>query len=251
MAVNEAATGDPAEQRRPDAGARSRHLADGRREAETTIPVAARGRVSPDRHGGELRQRGRRGRGIRASGIDRAEVFVTTKFNVKWHGVKRCRKASRSAAALGSRLRRPAADPLAEPVLGTLRRCLARHDQAARGGQGAGDRRVELQAGAHSAGNRRDGRSAARQPGAAQPAHPSCRRARISRAARHRDRTWAPLARGKDLLEDPVLGSIAQEHSKSVAQVILRWQVQQGSYRFPKSSDPGAWPRTSTCSTSR
>ena len=51
--------------------------------------------------------------------------------------------------------------------------------------------------------------------------------------------TWAPLARGRDLLADPVLGRIAREHSKSVAQVMLRWQVQQGLIPVPKSSDPG------------
>jgi len=50
---------------------------------------------------------------------------------------------------------------------------------------------------------------------------------------------WAPLARGRDLLEDPVLEGIARERSKTVAQVILRWHVQQGFVPIPKSSNPG------------
>src|SRR6478609_250108 len=33
------------------------------------------------------------GEGIRNSGIDRAEVFVTTKFNRKWHSVEGARQA--------------------------------------------------------------------------------------------------------------------------------------------------------------
>src|SRR6188768_1874801 len=40
------------------------------------------------------------GRGIRAAGVDRGEVFVTTKFNVKWHGVKEVQEGFKERAAL-------------------------------------------------------------------------------------------------------------------------------------------------------
>ena len=46
---------------------------------------------------------------------------------------------------------------------------------------------------------------------------------------------WSPLARGA-LLEDPVLGDIAQRHSRSVAQIALRWQLQESIIVFPKAS---------------
>ncbi|MFJ3957823.1 aldo/keto reductase [Arthrobacter sp. NPDC090010] len=46
---------------------------------------------------------------------------------------------------------------------------------------------------------------------------------------------WSPLARGR-LLEDPALQRIASEHGRSVAQVALRWQIQEGSVTFPKAS---------------
>src|SRR5437763_351107 len=39
-------------------------------------------------------------------------------------------------------------------------------------------------------------------------------------------------------LEDPVIVGIAQAHSKSPAQVMLRWHLQQGRSAIPKSTKP-------------
>ena len=52
---------------------------------------------------------------------------------------------------------------------------------------------------------------------------------------------WYPLGgRGhqKELLSDPVLSQIAAKHDKSVAQVILRWNLQRGVVVIPGSSNP-------------
>ncbi len=52
---------------------------------------------------------------------------------------------------------------------------------------------------------------------------------------------WYPLGgRGhqKELLSDPVLSRIAAKHNKSVAQVILRWDLQRGIVVIPGSSNP-------------
>lgn len=52
---------------------------------------------------------------------------------------------------------------------------------------------------------------------------------------------WYPLGgRGhqKELLSDPVLSEIADRHNKSVAQVILRWDLQRGVVIIPGSSNP-------------
>lgn len=46
---------------------------------------------------------------------------------------------------------------------------------------------------------------------------------------------WAPLARGR-LQHDPVLGDIATARNISVAQVILRWHMQSGFAPLPKTS---------------
>lgn len=45
---------------------------------------------------------------------------------------------------------------------------------------------------------------------------------------------WSPLMQGQ-LLDDKVLKEIADSHNKSVAQVILRWDLQNGVVTIPKS----------------
>ncbi|MFK9090835.1 aldo/keto reductase [Bacillus salipaludis] len=45
---------------------------------------------------------------------------------------------------------------------------------------------------------------------------------------------WSPLKQGQ-LLEEPVLVDIAHKYNKSVAQVILRWDLQNGVVTIPKS----------------
>ncbi|MCF1598643.1 aldo/keto reductase [Streptomyces muensis] len=51
--------------------------------------------------------------------------------------------------------------------------------------------------------------------------------------------SWSPLGRGTDLLDDPVVGSVAEAHGVTPGQVVLRWHVQLGAVPIPKSSDPG------------
>ncbi|MYR08896.1 aldo/keto reductase [Gordonia sp. SID5947] len=45
---------------------------------------------------------------------------------------------------------------------------------------------------------------------------------------------WSPIAQG-DVLDDPVLVKIAQEKNRTTAQVTLRWHIQRGDIVFPKS----------------
>ncbi|WP_289140654.1 aldo/keto reductase [uncultured Brevibacillus sp.] len=46
---------------------------------------------------------------------------------------------------------------------------------------------------------------------------------------------WSPLMQGQ-LLDNPVLQEIAERHGKSIAQVILRWDLQHGIVTIPKST---------------
>ena len=46
--------------------------------------------------------------------------------------------------------------------------------------------------------------------------------------------SWSPLGSGRSL-KDATLGGIAKKHGKSVAQVIIRWQLQEGLIVIPKS----------------
>jgi 2,5-diketo-D-gluconate reductase A len=45
---------------------------------------------------------------------------------------------------------------------------------------------------------------------------------------------WSPIARGK-VADDPVIGAIAEQLGRTPAQVTLRWHIQRGDVVFPKS----------------
>lgn len=45
---------------------------------------------------------------------------------------------------------------------------------------------------------------------------------------------WSPIAQG-GVLDDPVIGRIAEAHGKTPSQVTLRWHVERGDIIFPKS----------------
>ena len=48
---------------------------------------------------------------------------------------------------------------------------------------------------------------------------------------------WSPIAQGK-VLDDPVITRIAESVGKTPAQVVLRWHIQRGDIVFPKSATP-------------
>jgi 2,5-diketo-D-gluconate reductase A len=45
---------------------------------------------------------------------------------------------------------------------------------------------------------------------------------------------WSPIAQGK-VLDDPTIVRVAERHGKAPAQVTLRWHIQRGDIVFPKS----------------
>lgn len=70
--------------------------------------------------------------------------------------------------------------------------------------------------------------------------HPALQQAELREYnAKHGIKTeaWSPLGRGR-FGEDPTLQAIAHNHGKTVAQVILRWHIQLGNLVIPKSSNP-------------
>jgi 2,5-diketo-D-gluconate reductase A len=48
---------------------------------------------------------------------------------------------------------------------------------------------------------------------------------------------WAPIAQG-EVLDDQVIGEIAEKAGRTPAQVVLRWHIQRGNIVFPKSVTP-------------
>ena len=49
---------------------------------------------------------------------------------------------------------------------------------------------------------------------------------------------WSPLARANELVHDPTVAQIAEAHGVSVVEAILRWHVQLGTVALPKSMSP-------------
>ena len=48
---------------------------------------------------------------------------------------------------------------------------------------------------------------------------------------------WSPIAQG-DVLDDRLIGEIAERLGRTPAQVVLRWHVQRGNVVIPKSVTP-------------
>jgi 2,5-diketo-D-gluconate reductase A len=49
---------------------------------------------------------------------------------------------------------------------------------------------------------------------------------------------WSPLGRGGELLAEPTLAAIGARYGKTPAQVVLRWHVELGVAAIPRSSHP-------------
>ena len=178
------------------------------------------------------------GEGIRASGIARSEIFVTTKFNRQWHSVDGAK------AACEASLKRLGLD-----YIDLLLVHWPNPDQ---------DRYVEafqglvrlLEAGVVRAIGTSNFKPAHLQrlfdlglvPHLNQiqmdPYHRRDDLVAIHRARGVVTESWRPLGCGNAMLADPIVTAIAETHGRTTAQILLRWQVQQGFVTCPKSSDP-------------
>jgi diketogulonate reductase-like aldo/keto reductase len=49
---------------------------------------------------------------------------------------------------------------------------------------------------------------------------------------------WSPIARGGDLLADPVITSLAEKYGKTPAQIVIAWHLHLGNVVIPKSVTP-------------
>ncbi|SEM37187.1 aldo/keto reductase [Nonomuraea pusilla] len=49
---------------------------------------------------------------------------------------------------------------------------------------------------------------------------------------------WSPLGQGRGLLDDPALAVLAEKHCRTPAQIVLRWHLQLGNVVIPKSVTP-------------
>lgn len=181
------------------------------------------------------------GQGIRDSGIDRSEIFVTTKMNKNWHSVDGARQAYEASC---ERLGLDYIDLLLihwpNPEQG-------QYVQAVEGLEAL----------------RLDGKLRAIGTSNFKPAHlqrvidetgivVDVNQIQLSpyttrESSRAFDtehgivtESWSPIGgSGEDLRSDPVIAAIATEHRKSTTQVVLRWHIQLGLVTIPKSGHSG------------
>jgi 2,5-diketo-D-gluconate reductase A len=181
------------------------------------------------------------GEAIRASGIDRSEIFITTKFNRRWHSVDGVRDAFEAS------LLRLGVDYIDLMLVHWPNPDQDRYVDAVRG----------LQAVVESGGLRALGTSNFK------PAHlqrvleetgitPEVNQIQLSPYATRREsreyheahdivtESWSPLgASAAELRNDPEVARIAAAHGRSPSQAVLRWHLQLGLVTIPRSSNPG------------
>jgi 2,5-diketo-D-gluconate reductase A len=179
------------------------------------------------------------GRGVRAGGIDRGELFVTTKFNKNWHGYDEVQGAfAASAERLGLdyidllliHWPVPAQDRYVDAWRGMIR-LLEEGKVRAIGVSNFKPAHIDRLL---------DATGVAPHVNQVQ-FNPYIVREDAVRYHREHNIvtvTWSPIGRGRELLAEPVLGNIAARLGKTPAQVVLRWHVQQGLVPIPKSSNP-------------
>jgi 2,5-diketo-D-gluconate reductase A len=183
------------------------------------------------------------GRAIQSSGIDPAELFVTTKFNRRWHGVDEVQEAwANSVERLGlDRIDlllihwpNPQHGRYADAWRGMLRlledgkvRAIGvsnftpAHVQRLLDETGVAPHVNQIQL---------------------NPRLPRTEERRFHEAHAIVTESWAPIGSGRDLLREPVIEDIARKRGKTPAQVVLAWHVQLGIVAIPRTSNPSRLP---------
>ena len=178
------------------------------------------------------------GQAIRASGLERHEVFVTTKCFNDDHGHE---KAKRALAASLERLEMDYVDlylihwpvPAHDKYVETWQAFIEMRDEGLIRSIGVSNfepahlERVIAQTGETPTINQIE-------------LHPYFQQ----RGLRHEHgqlgiitEAWSPLAQGK-VLADPAILEIAEAHAKTPGQVVIRWHLQLGNVVIPKSVTP-------------
>ncbi len=175
------------------------------------------------------------GQAVRASGLDRSEFFITTKCFNDDHGYDSATRALKTS--LGQLemehvdlylIHWPA--PSQDRYVETWRALIEAQQAGLARAIGVSNfqpahlRRIIDETGVTPAVNQIE-------------LHPYLQQAGLRRE--HADlgivtEAWSPLAQGL-VLDDPAITSIAAEHGKTAAQIVLRWHIELGNVVFPKS----------------
>lgn len=179
------------------------------------------------------------GTAVRKSGLPREEVFITTKFNKRWHSQNGVRQAlTNSLGRLGLEYVDLFLIHWPNPQQGTFADAFAGMLQLQQEGliRAAGvsnfkPRHLQVLL------------DQAMIPEVNQiqldPQRPRWDIVEFLRQNGIITECWSPLGAGDgDLLRLPAIVAAAQAHDRSPAQVVLRWEVQHGYVTIPKSANP-------------
>jgi len=180
------------------------------------------------------------GRGIRDSGVDRAELFVTSKFNRHWHSVAGVQSAYQATL---DRLGLDYLDlylvhwpnPDQDHYVDAVRGLGALLETGALRAIGTSNfKPTHLQRVLDETGIVPDVNQIQLNPYATR---------QDSRAFNEGHQivteSWSPIGAGSaELRSDPTINEIAARYGKSAAQIILRWHIQLGLVPIPRSGNP-------------
>ncbi|HEY4897712.1 MAG TPA: aldo/keto reductase [Solirubrobacteraceae bacterium] len=206
-----------------------------------TTEVVIRALESGYRHidtAAAYRNEGAVGQALRSSGLDRSEVFLTTKCFNDDHGYE---EAKRACHASLERLEMDHVDlylihwpvPAHDRYVETWRAFIELRDEGLVRAIGVSNfqpahlERIIAETGETPAINQVE-------------LHPHLQQHGLRRE--HEElgivtEAWSPLARGQ-VLDEPVIEEIAKAHSKTPGQVVIRWHLQIGNVVIPKSVTP-------------
>ena len=177
------------------------------------------------------------GRGLRAGGVERGELFITTKLSQRWHGYQEAQEAFAISC------RRLGLDYLDLFLIHWPNPSLGRFVDAWRG-------MIELL---------QQERVRAIGVSNFKPSHlqrlidetgvvPHVNQIQLNpwvtreaeREYHHQHgiatESWAPIGKGGGLLGDPVIAKVADARDRTPAQVVLRWHLQLGLIPIPKTA---------------
>jgi 2,5-diketo-D-gluconate reductase A len=176
------------------------------------------------------------GEGIRRSGVQREEVFVTTKFNREWHSVSGVREAwERSVRRLGLEYLDLFLVHWPNPDQGTYVQAweglLELRDEGKVRSIGVSNFTPEnLEDIIKATGVGPDVNQIQLSPYWVQD-----RWRAFHEAHAIVTESYSPIGRGQELLSEPAVVAAAEAHGVTPAQAVLRWHTQQGLVAIPKS----------------